>query len=85
MILGDYLKLAQSLSPNAARRSLFYVLSPNACRLSQYPVSIDIVRQRLGLSLAVILDIDHGLEAFGLSRQTRHQVLLRIWEGLNAV
>jgi predicted CoA-substrate-specific enzyme activase len=84
LILGDYLKLANTLSRYHGERSRFYILSADACRLGQYPVYIDKIRQQLGLSLEVIFDVDDGLKAFGLSPMSRQRALLRVWEGLNA-
>ena len=65
-------------------RARFYILSSDACRLSQYPVYIDKIRQQLGLPLELIFDVQDGLKAFGLSSMNRQRVLLRVWEGLNA-
>jgi predicted CoA-substrate-specific enzyme activase len=84
LLLGDYLKVARGLSPEVAADSLFYILGPDACRLSQFPVYIDKVRNKLGLGLGVISEIDEALEAFGLSQRHRRHLLLRAWEGLNA-
>lgn len=84
LLLGDYLKLARKLPPAEARESLFYILGPDACRLSQFPVYIDKVRTKLGLDLGVVSEIQDALEAFGLSPRHRHYLLLRAWEGLNA-
>ena len=84
LILGDYLKLSETLSPYEADKSLFYIIGPDACRLSQFPVYIDKVRRHLGLSVGVIGEIDQGLAAFGVSQRNRRHVLLRAWEGLNA-
>ncbi|MBI4964741.1 MAG: hypothetical protein HY913_15795 [Desulfomonile tiedjei] len=84
LILGDYLKLSGNLSPNEADKSLFYIIGPDACRLSQFPIYIDKTRRRLGLSIGVISEIDQVLAAFGVSHRNRHQVLLKGWEGLNA-
>jgi len=84
LVLGDYLKLAGSLPPHAAERSLFYFPGPEACRMGQYPVHVDKVRRELGYSVGVIAEIDEGLRAFGLSENNRQRVLLRGWEGLNA-
>jgi len=84
LVLGDYLKLSQKLSLDDARRSLFYIIGPDACRLSQFPIYIEKVRRRLGLSVGVIWEIDQGLAAYGVSQRSRRQVMLRGWEGLNA-
>jgi predicted CoA-substrate-specific enzyme activase len=84
LVLGDYLKLAHSLSSRDGERSRFYMLSADACRLGQYPVYIDKIRQQLGLSPGVIFDVSDGLKAFGLSPLNRQRALLRVWEGLNA-
>ena len=84
LVLGDYLKLAGSLSSAQRERSRFYILTADACRLGQYPVYIDKIREQLGLNLEVIFDVDNGLKAFGLSPLNRQRALLRVWEGLNA-
>ena len=84
LVLGDYLKLAQGLSAQAAQRSLFYMFGPDACRLGQFPTYIDKVRRELGFTIGVIRDVDEGIAAFGVSPRYRQQVLLRVWEGLNA-
>jgi hypothetical protein len=84
LILGDYLKIAESERPATAERALFYVMGLDACRLGQYPTYIEKVRRELGYSIRVISEIDEGLEAFGLSESNRRRVLLRAWEGLNA-
>ncbi len=84
LILGDYLKLAETVSPQAAERSLFHILGPTECRLGQYPAYIDKVRKSLGLGIGVISEVDQGLQAFGLSVRNRQRVFLRAWEGLNA-
>jgi predicted CoA-substrate-specific enzyme activase len=84
LILGDYLKLAQSVPTETAKRSLFYVLGPDACRLGQYSAYIEKVRQERGHSIGVISEIDEGLASFGISGTNRRRVLLRGWEGLNA-
>ncbi|MDQ7782650.1 MAG: acyl-CoA dehydratase activase [Desulfomonilaceae bacterium] len=84
LILGDYLKLAQTVSPHVAERSLFYILGPSACRLGQYPLYIDKVRKSLGLGIGVIWEVDQGLQAFGLSVRNRQRVFLRAWESLHA-
>jgi predicted CoA-substrate-specific enzyme activase len=84
LVLGDYLKLARSLPPNVADRSLFYFPGPEACRMAQYSVYVDKVRREMGYSVGVIAQIDEGLRAFGLSERNRQRILLRGWEGLNA-
>ncbi|MFH1114230.1 MAG: acyl-CoA dehydratase activase [Pseudomonadota bacterium] len=84
LILGDYLKLAETVQPQAAERSLFYILGPTACRLGQYSAYIDKVRKNLGLGIGVISEVDQLLQAFGLSMRNRQRVFLRAWEGLNA-
>jgi len=84
LVLGDYLKLSKDLPHHEANKSLFYIIGPDACRLSQFPIYIDKVRRRLGLSVGVIWEIDQGLGAFGVSQRNRRQVMLRGWEGLNA-
>ncbi len=84
LVLGDYLKVARVLSTEDARRSLFYILGPDACRLGQFPTYIEKVRRELGLGVHVIRDIDEGINAFAVSARSRQQVLLRAWEGLNA-
>ena len=84
LVLGDYLKLAQLLSAQAARRSLFYMFGPDACRLGQFPTYIEKVSRELGFTIGVIRDVDEGIAAFGVSPRYRQQVLLRVWEGLNA-
>jgi len=84
LILGDYLKLARSLSTETAERSLFYIFGPDACRLGQYPAYIDLIRREQGIPIGVISDVDQGLEAFGLSAKNRQRLMLRGWEGLNA-
>ena len=83
LVLGDYLKLAQSLSEDVARKSLVYMIGPDACRVGQYPVYMDKVRQELGLSTGIIQDVNEGLKAFGFSERKRQRVLLRAWEGLH--
>ncbi len=83
LVLGDYLKLANILSPQDAARSLVYMLGPEACRLGQYPIYMEKVRRELGLSVGVIQELDQGLAAFGLSRRNRQRVLIKAWEGLN--
>ena len=83
LVLGDYLKLAQSLSEDVARKSLVYMIGPDACRVGQYPVYMDKVRQELGLSTGIIQDVNEGLRAFGVSERNRQRVLLRAWEGLH--
>jgi predicted CoA-substrate-specific enzyme activase len=84
LVLGDYIKLAAQLPTRQAERSRFYMIGNDACRLQQYPVYIDKVRRELGYSIGVIGVVDEGLEAFGLARKYRKQVLVRAWEGLNA-
>jgi len=83
LVLGDYLKLAQSLPEGVARKSLVYMIGPDACRVGQYPVYMDKVRQELGLSTGIIQDVNEGLKAFGFSERKRQRVLLRAWEGLH--
>lgn len=84
LILGDYLKIARSLSYHDAQSSRFYILCVDTCRVSQYPAYIDSVRQEMGLSLEVIRDLAQGLREFGLSERAFQRLLLRTWEGLNA-
>jgi predicted CoA-substrate-specific enzyme activase len=84
LVLGDYLKLSENLSAHDANKSLFYIIGPDACRLSQFPVYIDKVRRHLGLSVGVIWEVDQGLAAFGVSQRNIRQVMLRGWESLNA-
>ncbi len=84
LILGDYLKLVETLSPDHAERGLFYCLGPDACRLEQYPAYIEKVRKDLGCRLPVVSDIGETLRAFGLSEKATQRVLLKAWEGLNA-
>ncbi|MEJ2716518.1 MAG: acyl-CoA dehydratase activase [Deltaproteobacteria bacterium] len=84
LILGDYLKMAQSERSATAKRALFYVMGLDACRLGQYPTYIEKIRRELGYSIRVISEIDEGLDAFGLSESNQRRVLLRAWEGLNA-
>jgi predicted nucleotide-binding protein (sugar kinase/HSP70/actin superfamily) len=84
LVLGDYLKLAKTVSESSAWKSRFYMISPDACRLGQFPVYINKIRQELGLSLGVVQDIQQGLDDFGLSQRSRQRILLRVWEGLNA-
>jgi predicted CoA-substrate-specific enzyme activase len=84
LVLGEYLKIAQSLRPDEAARSRFYMLSEDACRLGQWPIYIEKVRQQLGLSTGVILSVNHGLASFGLSPRSRARLLLKTWEGTNA-
>ncbi|MGO9119070.1 MAG: acyl-CoA dehydratase activase [Desulfomonilaceae bacterium] len=83
LVLGDYIKLAQSLAEDVARKSLVYMIGPNACRVGQYPVYMEKVRQELGFSTAIIEDVNEGLKSFGFSERNRQRVLLRAWEGLN--
>jgi predicted CoA-substrate-specific enzyme activase len=84
LLLGDYLKLANTVPESSAWKSRFYILSPDACRLGQFPVYIDKIRQDLGLSLGVVKDIQQGLSEFGISQRSRQRIMLRVWEGLNA-
>lgn len=84
LLLGDYLKLAGSRPGPAAERSFFYMFGPDACRIGQFPVYMNKVRQELGLSMRVIGGLDESLEAFGLSGSARQRILMRAWEGLNA-
>jgi len=84
LVLGDYLKVAQSLPADIAGKSLVYMIGPDACRVGQYPVYMEKVRRQLGLSTGIIQDVDEGLKAFGFSERNRQRVLLRAWEGLNA-
>lgn len=84
LILGDYLKVARSMNPMDAERSRFYVICVDTCRVSQYPLYINSIRQELGLSMGVIQDLGEGLTEFGLSERGRQRLLLRMWEGLNA-
>ncbi|MGC8603365.1 MAG: acyl-CoA dehydratase activase, partial [Desulfomonilaceae bacterium] len=84
LVLGDYLKLAAKLPNEVARQSRFYLINPDECRLGQFPVYIEKIRQRLGLSLKVIQNIQLGLQEFQLSTLTHQRILLRLWEGLNA-
>jgi len=84
LILGDYLKLSGKLSTHKAGKSLFYIIGPDACRLSQFPIYIEKVRRRLGLSVGVVSEVEQALAAFGISQRNRFQVLLRGWEGLHA-
>jgi predicted nucleotide-binding protein (sugar kinase/HSP70/actin superfamily) len=84
LVLGDYLKIAQALPAGAARRSLFYMIGPDVCRLGQFPTYIEKVRRELDFNIGVIRDVDEGIAAFGVSPRCRQQVLLRAWEGLNA-
>jgi len=84
LILGDYLKLAARQSPQSGPRSVFFTIGANACRLPQFPIYIDVIRRKLGLSMRVIGEVRQGLEVFGLSDRCRQKVLLRAWEGLNA-
>ncbi len=84
LVLGDYLKLAKTLPEDSVKKSRFYMLNPDACRLAQFPVYMEKIRRRLGLSLAVIQDIKLGLEEFQISPIGHQKILLRLWEGLNA-
>lgn len=84
ILLGDYLKLARSLPREAAERSLFFMLGPDACRLGQYPVAMEHVRRELGCATRVVSDVDDALRSFGVSPQDRSSVMLRGWEGLIA-
>jgi predicted CoA-substrate-specific enzyme activase len=84
LMLGDYLRLAQDLSPKIAKRSVFCLPGYSACRLGQYPVYIEKVRKECGYPMRVIADLSQALTAFGLSKKHRETVLLRTWEGLNA-
>lgn len=84
LILGDYLRLAESLAIDKGNRSIFCVPGYSACRLGQYPVYMEKVRKECGHSMRVIADLSQALTAFGLSKKNREHVLLRTWEGLNA-
>jgi len=84
LILGDYLKLARTISLHGSERSRFYIIGPDACRLGQFPRYIETVRQDLGLPVGVVWEIEQALEAFGLSGWKRQHVLRRAWEGLHA-
>lgn len=82
LILGDYLKLAQSGAGDPA--GLFFMISPDACKLAQFPVYIEMVRRKLGLSIPVVQSFQSGLEILGLNARSRRHLLLRAWEGLIA-
>jgi predicted CoA-substrate-specific enzyme activase len=84
ILLGDYLKLAGSMRDEDAAKSRFYILSPDACRIGQFPVYVEKVRLQLGLPLGVVRDIHQGLKEFGISERSRQRIMLRVWEGLNA-
>ncbi len=84
LVLGDYLKVALALPDASVSKSRFYMINPDACRLGQFPVYIDKVRQDLGLSLKVITNIGRGVEEFRISRLDYQRMMLRLWEGLNA-
>jgi len=84
LVMGDYLKLAQSERPERAERSLFYFLGSQACRLEQYPVYMEKIRRELGCSIGIVSDVSRGLAAFGVSPACSRRALLRAWEGLNA-
>ncbi|MGC8659941.1 MAG: acyl-CoA dehydratase activase [Desulfomonilaceae bacterium] len=84
LVLGDYLKLAKTIPADSVDKSRFYMINPDACRLGQFPVYIEKIRRRLGLSLAVIDDIRLGLDEFQISQIGHQKMLLRLWEGLNS-
>lgn len=84
LVLGDYLKLFHAIPEHRGRRSLFYILGPDACRLGQYPHYIEKVRRHVGSPIGVIWEIEQGLKAFGISERHCQRVLIRGWEGLNA-
>ncbi|MCX5874184.1 MAG: acyl-CoA dehydratase activase [Deltaproteobacteria bacterium] len=83
LVLGDYLKLAKTVIGPSVSRSRFYILGPDACRLGQFPVYIDKIREQLGLSLGVIKNVQEGLAEFRISKRNYQRMLLRLWEGLN--
>ena len=84
LMLGDYLRLAERLAQEEAKRSIFCVPGYSACRLAQYPVYMEKIRKECGYSMRVIADLSQALTAFGLSKKNREAVLLRTWEGLIA-
>jgi hypothetical protein len=84
LVLGDYLKLANSLPSHQASKSMLYMLGMDACRLGQFPVYMERVRRQLGLELRVIQDLQEAVRSFGVSEIGRQRALLRLWEGLNA-
>ncbi len=84
LLLGDYIKLAQNIYLSDSQRSSFYILGPDACRLSQFSVYIEKVRRDLGLSVEVSGDFHRVLEDFNITGSRQQLVLLKGWEGLNA-
>ncbi len=84
LILGDYLRLAENLPPEAKKRSIFCIPGYSACRLGQYPVYVEKVRKQCGHSMRVVGDLSQAMTAFGISKKNRDEVFLRTWEGLTA-
>jgi predicted CoA-substrate-specific enzyme activase len=84
LILGDYLKLAQNKPSQSAERSVFYIIGVDACRLSQYPIYMEKVRQHLGFTISVVSEPEQVFDSFGLSPNNTGRALLKVWEGLNA-
>ncbi|MEW6348924.1 MAG: acyl-CoA dehydratase activase [Thermodesulfobacteriota bacterium] len=84
LLLGDFLKFANSLTPEAAERTMVYMVGVDTCRVSQYPVYMERVRREVGSSVEVIGDGDELLSRFGISPRYSILAELRLWEGLNA-
>jgi predicted CoA-substrate-specific enzyme activase len=84
LVLGDYLRLAESLPPEAEKRSIFCIPAFSACRLGQYPVYVEKVRRECGRSMRVVGDLSQAMTAFGISKKSRDEVFLHTWEGLTA-
>ncbi|WP_169316365.1 acyl-CoA dehydratase activase [Desulfomonile tiedjei] len=84
LILGDYLKMAARCPSHEARKSMFYIIGPDACRVGQYPVYIGKIGRQLGFEIEVIENVGQVLTRLGLSRWAEQRILLRLWEGLNA-
>ncbi len=84
LVLGDYLKVCRDLPDNVAQKSIFYVISPDACRLREFPIYLEKVRRELDLSLRVAPTFQEGIQAFGATERQAAKLIRRAWEGVNA-
>ncbi len=75
--------MATRLSPEKASRSLFYIIGQDACRLGQFPVYIEKVRQQLVAGDGGHRSVPTDSKPSGF-RNSPTKGLLRLWEGLNA-
>ena len=84
LVLGDYLRHAQSLRGDTNPRTRFYMLEGDICRLSQWPVYMEMIRRKLGLTMGVIVDRPQLLADLGLNQFDFQRAMLKAYEALTA-